>query len=111
MTVADALLRATVKRPGRGRPRCRPKRVIADKGYAGRLFRARLRRRGIRYTIPRKINQCRSGPFDVAIYRERNRIERTFNRLKQWRRIATRYEKRAANYRAMIVIAAMLQWL
>ena len=111
MTVADDLLQGTVKRVGRGRPRCRPKRVIADKGYAGRQFRARLRRRGIRYTIPRKKNQCRSGPFDAAIYRDRNRIERTFNRFKQCRRIATRYEKRAANYRAMIVIAAILQWL
>jgi transposase len=111
MTVADALLRATVKRPGRGRPRCRPKRVTADKGYTGRLFRARLRRRGIRYTIPRKSNERRSGPFDAAVYRERNQIERTFNRLKQCRRIATRYEKRAANYRAMIIIAAIFQWI
>jgi transposase len=45
------------------------------------------------------------------IYRERNRIERLINRLKQFRRIATRYEKRAANYLAMITIAAILLWL
>ncbi len=110
MTVAEDLLQATVKRPGCGRPRCRPKRLTADKGYGGRRFRALLRRRGIRYTILRKRNQHQSGPFDRAIYRERNQIERTFNRFKQYRRVATRYEKRAVNYRAMLVIAAILQW-
>ncbi len=49
------------------------------------------------------------GPFDKSIYRLRNQIERTFNRFKQFRRLATRYEKRAVNYQAMWLIAAI--WL
>ena len=49
--------------------------------------------------------------FDRAPYRERNAVERPINRLKQWRRIATRYEKRASNYLAMLTVAAILLWL
>lgn len=100
-----------VRRPGRGRPRQRPRRVVGDKGYSSRANRRYLRRRGIRYTIPRKVNECRTGPFDRAVYRERNRVERLINRLKQCRRIATRYEKRAHNFLAMLTIAAILLWL
>ena len=100
-----------VKRVGRGRPKLRPKRVVGDKGYSSRTIRQSTRRRGIRITIPRKENECRSGPFDRAIYRLRNRVERLINRLKQFRRLATRYEKRAENYKAMWLIAATLLWL
>jgi transposase len=100
-----------VRRVGRGRPRRRPQRVVADKGYSSRRIRSWLRSHGIRHTIPHKRNECRSGPFDHVIYRERNRIERLFNRLKQARRVATRFEKRAANYLAMVTIAALLVWL
>jgi transposase len=110
--VADQLLeQGAVKRPGRGRPRCRPKRLVGDKGYSSRWFRSFLTRRGIRHTIPRKSNEHRSGPFDKDSYRERNRIERLFARLKQFRRIATRYEKRSLNYAAMLSIACILIWL
>ena len=94
-----------------GRPRRRPKRLVADKAYGKRTFRQFLRRHGIRFTIPRRSNQRRSGPFDKAIYRERNKVERFFNRLKQSRRIATRYEKRAVIYLAMLTLAAILLWL
>ncbi len=100
-----------VKRLRRGPPRKRPKRVVADKGYSSRKIRRYLRRRGIRYTIPRKQNECRTGPFDRARYRERNRIERLINRLKQFRRVATRYEKRAIYYKGMVTLAAILLWL
>jgi transposase len=86
-----------VKRPGRGRPKCRPKRLVGDKGYASQAVRQRIRRRGIRTTIPHKSNEHRGGPFDRAAYRQRNVVERLLNRLKQFRRVATRYEKRAAN--------------
>jgi transposase len=62
--------------------------------------------------IPSKSNQHRQRGFDRAAYRERNRVERTINRLKQWRRVATRYEKREANYLRMVTIAAIvLLWL
>jgi transposase len=100
-----------VPRRGRGRPKLRPKRVVADKGYSSGSIRAFLRSKGIRVTIPRKSNERRRGSFDKAAYRERNRVERCFNRLKQYRRIATRYEKMAENYLAMVLIGAILMWL
>lgn len=100
-----------VKRVGRGRPKLRPKRVVGDKGYSSKQIRAYLRRHAIRVTIPRKTNERRTGPFDRAIYRERNRVERLINRFKQFRRLATRYEKRADNYHGMWVLAAILLWL
>jgi transposase len=81
-----------VKRSGRGRPRLRPHRVVGDKGYMGRRIRSYLRRRGIRFTIPRLSNEPGRGSFSREIYRQRNIVERAINRLKQWRRIATRYE-------------------
>jgi len=67
-----------------------------------------LARRGIRVTIARQRSEKRHGPFDKAAYRQRNRVERCINRLKQYRRIATRYEKRAANYLAMLTLVAIL---
>lgn len=100
-----------VKRHRRGRPKHRPGRVVGDKAYSSRKIRAYLRRFGIRITIPHKVNEHRSGPFNRAIYRMREQVERLINRLKQNRRIATRYEKCAANYRAMWLIAATLLWL
>ncbi len=100
-----------IKRQGRGRPKRRPKRVVGDKGYRSKRIRAYLRRRNIRYTIPGKVNERQTGPFDRAIYRERNRVERLINQLKQYRRIATRYEKRAVNYAAMLTVVAIRLWL
>ena len=96
---------------GGGRPRHRPRHVAADKGYSSRQTRGYLRRRGIGAVIARKRNECRRGPFQRQLYRERNQVERLINRLKRFRRVATRYEKRAANYLAMVLIAAILLWL
>ena len=100
-----------VKRIGPGRPRRRPKRVVGDKGYSYRSVRRFLRRRGNRSTIPRRSNQPHGGPFDREIYRQRNRVERLFNRLKQYRRIATRYDKLATSYHAMLTLAAFMLWI
>jgi transposase len=100
-----------VQRPAGGRPRLRPKRVVGDKGYSSGTIRRYLRRRGIRLTIPRKDNEKHRGKFDKTIYRTRNVVERCFNRLKQFRRIATRYEKKAENYLAMLTLASILLWL
>lgn len=105
------LEQGAVQRAGPGRARQRPRRIVGDKGYSSKKIRAYLRRRGIRITIPHKRNERQRGPFDRALYRTRNRVERLINRLKQFRRIATRYEKRAANYQAMLTIAAILLWL
>lgn len=78
-----------------------------------------LRQRQIAHTIPERRDQRaqrakrpgRPLTFDKAVYKRRNVVERCINRLKQWRGLATRYEKRAANYRAMLVIAAIVTWL
>ena len=101
----------SVKRPGRGRPRLRPTRVAGDKGYSSRAIRRHCRRRGIRYTIPRKSNERRTGPFDRALYRLRARVEQGINRCKQYRSLATRYDKRADSYRTLWVIAFTILWL
>jgi len=109
-----------VPRPsGRGRPRKRPAHLIGDKGYSYERCRQELRRRGIAHTIPERSDQRarrarrpgRPLAFDATRYRRRNVVERCLNRLKQWRGLATRFEKRAANYRAFVVIAALLLWL
>jgi transposase len=108
---APLLERGAVKRAGRGRPRRRPKRVVGDKGYSSRKVRHYLRRHGIGATIPKKADEQPQRLFDRELYRERNRVERCINRLKQFRRVATRYEKLAINYLAMVTIAAILLWL
>ena len=100
-----------VKRPTSGRPRIRPKRIAGDQGDSSGKIRVYLRRRGIRYTIPRKVNEHRGGKFDKEQYRQRNKVERLLGRLKQYRRIATRYEKKAENYLAMITLASIILWL
>ncbi len=106
----EALMeRGTVKRR-RGRPRLRPDRVAGDKGYSSRWIRRYLRQRGIGVVIARQKRERRVR-FDKAAYRKRNVVERLVNRLKQFRRVATRYEKRAVNYLAMLTIAAITLWL
>jgi transposase len=112
-TVAFEALMAggAVKRAGCGRPKRRPRRLGGDKAYSSGKIRQYLRRHGIRITIPRKQNENRTGPLDRTIYRLRERVERLINRLKQHRRLATRYEKCAVNYHAMWLIAATLLWL
>jgi transposase len=107
----ELMEQGAIRRPDVGRPRQRPERVVGDKGYSSKRIRSYLRRRGIRYTIPRRKDECRSGPFDKEAYRQRNLVERCINRLKQYRRVATRYEKLAENYLAMLHIAAILIWL
>jgi transposase len=103
--------RGAVKRQGRGRPRIRPDRVAGDKGYSSSTVRRYLHKRRIGIVIPTRADEAPDPAFDRAAYRERNVVERLINRLKQWRRIATRYEKRAANYLGMLTLAAILLWL
>ena len=106
-----ALLDTGAVRRVRGRPRLRPRRVAGDKAFSGRPSRGHLRRRHIGAVIPTTAQQRRRPGFDREAYRARNRVQRLFNRLKQFRRIATRYEKRAANFLAMLHIAAILIWI
>lgn len=100
-----------IKGTGPGRPRLRPERIAGDKGYDSTALRAALRRRGIEPVIPSRSNRLRAIAFDKERYRERNVIERCINRLKQWRRVATRYEKLAVNYAAVILIAASMHFV
>ena len=102
--------RGAVKRVGRGQPRVRPDRVAGDKGYSSPALRRYLKGRRIDAVIPTKANEVPDPTFDREAYRERNVVERTINRLKQARRVATRNEKRAANYGAMLTIAVILLW-
>ncbi|MCP2099435.1 Transposase [Actinosynnema pretiosum] len=110
-----------VPRTGRGRPRVRPDHVLGDKGYSSKAIRAWLRRRGIAHTIPERADQVRNRArrgsrggrppgFDREIYKQRNVVERCFNRLKQWRGIATRYDKTAESYTAAVTLASLLMW-
>ena len=111
MQVSALISRGAIRRIGRGRPRLRPAKMVGDKAYSSRSIRLALRKRGIIPVIPTKANERRQPGFDREAYRQRNIVERLINRLKNFRRIATRYEKRAANYLAMITIGAILLWL
>jgi putative transposase len=109
--------------PGNGpNPRSRPGRLLADKAYSHPSTRTALRRRRIRVTIPERSDQSarrrakgsqggRPPAFDSEAYRARNVVERFFARIKQWRGIATRYDKYAANYRSGILLISTLLWL
>ncbi|MFI6210332.1 IS5 family transposase [Streptomyces sp. NPDC051041] len=110
-----------VPRLGPGRPRVRPDHVIGDKGYSSKAIRTWLRRRNIRHTIPERSDQIRNRlrrgsrggrppAFDKQVYKRRNVVERCFNRLKQWRGIATRYDKTAESYKAAVTLASLLMW-
>jgi transposase len=96
-----------------------PEHLLADRGYSHESCRELLEVKGIAHTIPERPDQRerreRRGDdppsFDAELYRKRNVVERCVGRLKQWRAVATRYEKRAANYRAVVVIAALMIWV
>lgn len=112
----------SVARQGPGRPRTRPDHVLGDKGYSSRANRVLLRKRGIAHTIPeprdQQANRRRRGSrggrpvgFDKVRYRQRNVVERGFGQLKQWRGLASRYDKHARNYLGGLQLAAALAWL
>jgi transposase len=119
---AHVLAALSVPRRGRGRPRTRPDRVVADKAYSSRSNRGLLRRRGIIAVIPEPADQAghrqrrgskggRPNSHDAEAYRGRNVVERSFNTLKHWRGLATRYDKLAITYRGGVVLAAITIWL
>ncbi len=111
-----------VPRLGPGRPRTRPEALRADKAYSARGHRAHLRSRGITAVIPEPADQLRHRRnkgsrggrpvgFDAGDYKNRNVVERAFNHFKNWRGLATRYDKHALVYRGGVVLAAILLWL
>jgi len=97
-----------VRIPQRGAPpRRRPKRLAADKAYGSKAIRQWLRQRRIRAVIPTKSNEKRRPGFDREAYRGRNVVERCISWLKDSRRVATRYEKLARNFLAMVKLAML----
>ena len=85
--------------------------LLADKAYDADWLRRQIERADAAPNIPFKSNRRWKGCFSPALYRERNRVERLFNRIKHFRRAATRYEKHAANYLAMLKLACIKIWL
>jgi len=106
-------IRRYLRRRGIGTviPRLRPDRVAGDKGYSSGALRRYLRGRGIGAVIPRRSTEPLQATFDRDAYRERNRVERLFARLKQHRAIATRYDKLGSHYAACLLLASILLWL
>ncbi len=112
----------SVPRLGPGRARTRPERALGDKAYSSKVNRELLRRRGIQAVIAepddQKGHRARRGShggrppaFDPEIYKTRNTVERSFNLFKQWRALATRYDKFALTYRGGVVLRAITIWL
>ena len=112
-----------IRRPGGvGRPRTRPGRVLGDKAYSSRAIRSHLRERGITAIIPEPADQrghrqrrgSRGGrppAFDPEAYKDRNTVERAINKLKSFRAVATRYDKRDFVFRGTIDVASIKIWL
>nr|WP_205308124.1 IS5 family transposase [Oerskovia jenensis] len=111
-----------VPRAGAGRLRTTPDAVLGDRAYSSRAIRTELRRRGIIAVIPEPRDQQshrrrrgslggRPVTYDPVTYRGRNTVERFFNRIKQWRALATRYDKHAVIFRGAVIVAAILIWV
>jgi transposase len=107
---------------GRDGPRTRPGATLGDKAYSSAANRAYLRRRGIQAVIPVKEDQKahrrnrgsaggRPSAFDRGRYKERNAVERCFSKLKQFRAVATRYDKREQIYQGTVDVASIRIWL
>lgn len=118
---APVLDRVTVRRRG-GPARTRPDAVAADKAYSSRRNRRYLRRRGIRAAIPEKDDQAanrkklgsaggRPISTDTGLYKDRNTVERCINRLRNWRGIATRFDKTPQNYEAGLHLCGAMLWI
>ena len=107
---------------GPGRPRTTPIALRGDKAYSSRGARALLRSRGITAVIPEPADQAanrrRRGSaggrpigLDIEDYKQRNVVERFFNRMKNWRGLASRYDKLATVFRGSVILAAIVDWL
>jgi len=87
-----------------------PERLLGDKAYDSAELREALDERGTKPVVPNRCNRKQPFSFNKRLYKLRWRIENAFNRLKDFRRIATRYDKLARNYLASVCLAAALVW-
>ena len=85
--------------------------VIADKAYDSNAIRATVKAKGMKVVIPSKRSRNKRIRHDKLLYRERNRIERCFNKLKHFRRLATRYDRRACHFLAFLCLAGAMLWM
>jgi transposase len=85
--------------------------VIADKAYDSNAIRATVKAARMKAVIPSNRSRKRIIRHDKALYRERNRIERCFNKLKHFRRLATRYDRRACHFLAFLCLAGSILWM
>lgn len=85
--------------------------VLADKAYDGQRAMHAIAATGAVPVVPRRTCTTDRRPFDATIYKERNAIERFFSRIKHFRRIATRYDKLARNYKSFLMLVAAIKWL
>jgi len=88
-----------------------PARVLADKAYDSNAIRALIQRMGAEPVIPCNPTRKRAIPYDFEAYKIRNTVERCFNKLKHYRRIATRFDRRAANFLSFLHLAAAMLWM
>lgn len=114
--------RLRVARCGPGRPRTRPDALLADKAYSSRGHRTLLCERGVKAVIPERAdqrnNRLRRGSaggrpvsYDTELYKNRNVVERCYESLKQWRGLATRYDKLAVIFRGGAILRSIVLWL
>lgn len=112
VTLADATLaQVKVPRPGPGRPRSKPRRLIADRGYDSDPFRARLATRGIELIAPHRAGRRRPRTQDgrpLRRYRRRWIVERTFAWLQSFRRLVVRYDRLLSSYQGFFHAACLL---
>ncbi len=87
------------------------KAVLADRGYVSKKFRRSLQRRKITPVIPPKADFKRILAYDKTLYKQRNRIERAFNKLKHFRRLANRFDRNDAHFMATVTLPATTLWL
>jgi Transposase and inactivated derivatives len=85
--------------------------VIADTAYDADHLRLAIAQRGALAVIPNNPSRARKYPIDEHLYAQRHLVECCFSKLKQFRRVATRFEKTSANYLAVVTIAAVILWL
>ena len=85
--------------------------LLADKGYDANWLRTRIAEVGAEAVIPSSRSRSQAIPYDKYIYQDRNLVERFFNKIKHFRRIATRYEKTAVSFAAMLFLVGAMIWL